>query len=263
MDFDAMRQALEEQGVIHVPQILTGDALSDAQAAFDWSRDNPGPRASAFADDPNAWQDLSNPLAHDAYRPMLERSPLPALLQRLWGGGPVWFMYEQTFFKKGTIGRTAWHQDSSYLPVAGSQLGVVWITFDPVSREEALEFCLGSHRGPLFNGTRFTPGDPTDPIYPEGTLPRLPDVEAQRQKWDIAAWATQPGDVLIFHPQMLHGGGAPRADGQRRTLTLRFFGQDATYDTRPGRTAAPDVPGLHEALSQGEPFRHPAFPLLA
>jgi hypothetical protein len=62
---------------------------------------------------------------------------------------------------------------------------------------------------------------------------------------------------------MLHGGAGTRAGARRRTLSLRFFGRDAVYVERPGGGVAPMVEGLHESLTPGAPFRHPAFPKLA
>jgi ectoine hydroxylase-related dioxygenase (phytanoyl-CoA dioxygenase family) len=212
-----------------------------------------------FPGDPGAIQDLANPAAREAYAPMLARSPLPALLSRVWGGGPVWFFYEQVFRKAGASRRTPWHQDTPYIPVDGAQLAVAWMSFDPVPRDQALEFCLGSHRGPVFNGASFKAGDDTDPFFKDADLPRLPDIEAQRDAWRIGGWATDPGDVLIFHPSVLHGGGAPGPARERRTLSLRFFGEDAVYARRPGPTPAPRVEGLHERLGPGAPFRDPAF----
>ncbi len=262
-DIEAMRRAMEADGVIVVSNLLSSAQVADAEAAFDWTANNPGPYFTGFPGDEGAWQDLSNPAAYAAYNEMLRRSPIPPLLKQLWGGSKVWFMYEQIFSKSGTENRTPWHQDTSYQPVAGKQLAVVWISLDPVSRDETLEYCLGSHKGPLYNGSSFKPGDPTDPLYKSGDLPRLPDVEAERDQWRIEGWATQPGDAVIFHPSVLHGGGAPGKSGRRRTLTLRFFGDDATYDARPGPTAAPRVEGLHERLKSGDPFRDPVFPLLA
>jgi hypothetical protein len=67
---------------------------------------------------------------------------------------------------------------------------------------------------------------------------------------------------VLFHPSVLHGGGSPGRQGRRRTLTLRFFGEDATYSSRPGPTTAPRVDGIHD-LRDGESFRHPVFPLVA
>ncbi|MCB2078332.1 MAG: phytanoyl-CoA dioxygenase family protein [Novosphingobium sp.] len=263
VDIAGLKDAFERDGVIHVPGLLTPQQLADATAAYEWTRDHRGPGYTPFPGDPNSWQDLSNPDAYAAYGEMLARSPLPALLQGLWGGGPVWYMYEQIFHKQGTTNRTPWHQDTSYMPIDGKQLGVVWISLDPVSPEETLEYCLGSHKGPLYNGTTFKPGDPTDPLYKSGDMPRLPDVDADRSAWNIQGWASQPGDVVVFHPSVLHGGGAPGMTGRRRTLTLRFFGEDAIYSARPGPTAAPRIDGLHDLLDEGDPFRHPVFPKLA
>ena len=262
-DIAAIRDAMERDGVVHIPGFLSPAQLADAQAAFAWTEANPGPGRTGFPGDEGAWQDLSNPAAYEAYAGMLARSPVQALLSEIWGGSRVWFMYEQIFFKAGTEGRTPWHQDTSYQPVKGEQLAVVWISLDPVPLEQTLEYCLGSHRGPLYNASSFKHGDPTDPMYKTGDLPRLPDIEAERDKWNIEGWASEPGDVVLFHPSMLHGGGAPGMGGRRRTLTLRYFGEDACYESRPGPTAAPQVAGLHDSLSDGDSFRHAVFPLLA
>lgn len=263
LDIAALRSAFERDGVVYVPGLMDEAALSDAREAFEWSFAHPGPGFMAFPGDPTTHQDISNPAAREAYRPMLERSPLPQVMAGLWGAPSVWFMYEQVFHKTRRSQRTPWHQDTPYLPVDGSHLAVAWISFDPVLPEEALEYVLGSHRGPLYNGASFAADDETDPFYKDGGLPRMPNIEAERDRWPIRGWAVDPGDVVIFHPSVLHGGGATGADRQRRTLSLRFFGEDAVYVRRPGETPAPRVEGLHEALSPGRPFRHPEFQKLA
>jgi ectoine hydroxylase-related dioxygenase (phytanoyl-CoA dioxygenase family) len=258
-----MRQAFAADGAFLARGLLGPDALREAKAAFDWSLDHPSAGRTADAAD-TAWvQDLANPAAREAYLPMLTRSPLSALLSTLWGGGPVWFFYEQIFHKPGGNRRTPWHQDTPYLPIAGRHVAVAWMSFEPVGQAEALEFCLGSHLGPVYNGSRFTIGDDTDPFFQNGDLPRLPEIEANRGAWRIKGWATEPGDVVIFHPSVLHGGGSPGAGRLRQTLSLRFFGEDAVYASRPGPTPAPRVDGLHERLEDGDPFRDPAFPRLA
>ena len=137
---------------------------------------------------------------------------------------------------------------------------MVWISFDHVDRADSLEFVRGSHRSTLYNTSAFDASDETAPIY-EG-LPRLPDIEADRSRFDIISWEVNPGDVLVFHPAMLHGGAPTHAGARRRTLTLRFFGRDAVYVSRPGNGVAPMVDGLHEPLLPGAPFPHEAFPEL-
>jgi ectoine hydroxylase-related dioxygenase (phytanoyl-CoA dioxygenase family) len=261
----ALREAYARDGVVFLPRALSPQALAEAQAAYDWSLAHPGPLASQVpqANRSTFFQDLYNPDCLIGYRTMLQASPIPRVVADLWGSSDVWFMYEQVFLKEGgETRRTPWHQDSSYLAVAGEHLAVVWITFDSVAKADALEFVRGSHSGVLYNGSSFELADDTAPLHPRSALPRLPEIEADRSAWDIVSWAVEPGDLIVFHPKMLHGGAATHAGRRRRTLTLRFFGENAVYDPREGR-AGPRVAGFHERMRAGAPFRDPAFLKLA
>jgi ectoine hydroxylase-related dioxygenase (phytanoyl-CoA dioxygenase family) len=265
-DFESLRQAYHDDGVVFLGQALDADALRLAEAAFNWSVSHPGPaHGSPFEGTPGAfYQDLCNPDAptNDQYRRLLAESSIRRIVTALWGNPEIWFMYEQIFLKEGTASRRSpWHQDAPYLCVEGDDLAVMWITFDRVAKEDSLEFVRGSHRATLYNTSSFSGDDDTEPLS-EG-LPRLPDIEGDRDPWDIVSWPVEPGDVIVFHPAMLHGGAGTRRGGRRRTLSLRFFGRDAVYVERPGGGVAPMVEGLHESLTPGAPFRHPAFPKLA
>jgi ectoine hydroxylase-related dioxygenase (phytanoyl-CoA dioxygenase family) len=260
-DIDALRKAYAEDGAVLVKAALDACQLADTLKAYEWSLAHPGPGASRIKQASSAtfYQDLWNPDCLAGYRDMLKSSPLPALVADVWGTPDVWFMYEQVFLKEGGESRrTPWHQDSSYLAVAGQDLAVAWITFDRMAREDSLEFVRGSHKGPLYNGSRFELGDDTAPLHPGAPLPRLPDIEASRAHYDIVAWPVEPGDVVLFHPAMLHGGAATHEGQRRRTLTLRFFGKNAHYDARPG-PAGPRIAGFHERMQQGDAFRDSSF----
>jgi ectoine hydroxylase-related dioxygenase (phytanoyl-CoA dioxygenase family) len=264
-DLAEFRGAYARDGVVLLRQALSPRDLAAAQAAYDWSLAHPGPLASRIpsASEATFYQDLYNPAVLEGYEAMLRASPLPGIIAGIWGDPAVWFMYEQVFLKEGgEARRTPWHQDSSYLAIGGTHLAVAWITFEPLAAAQSLEFVRGSHRGVLHNGSRFTLGDDTDPLHPGEALPRLPDIEADRGAFDIVAFGVEPGDVVLFHPRMLHGGAPTHGGQRRRTLTLRFFGADAVYEARPGR-AGPAAPGVHAALKPGDPFRHPAFLQLA
>lgn len=264
-DWDALRQAFDRDGVVHLPAALTPEQLAEALGAYDWSLANPGPRATRIRQETEGvfFNDLYNPDCLTGYRGMLQASPLPAQIARLWGREPVWFMYEQVFLKEGEAARrTPWHQDSSYLTIAGPDLAVAWITFEPLSAADSLEFVPGSHRGPLYNGSRFELGDDTAPLHPDSCLPRLPDIESDRDAHRIVSWAVEPGDVVVFHPQVLHGGAATSGGARRRTLTLRFFGEESFYDAREGG-GGPPVAGFHKRMATGDRFRDPSFLKLA
>jgi ectoine hydroxylase-related dioxygenase (phytanoyl-CoA dioxygenase family) len=264
---------LRENGVVCVRNALDSTSLALAQAAFDWSLAHPSPAANRYGGGEGTfYQDLANPKAPTAYRELLEKSNAADIAAALWGSDDVWFMYEQVFLKEGGENRrTPWHQDSSYLPIDGTQIAVMWISFDPVAKNDSLEFVRGSHHGTMYDGSRFDPNDDTAPIYGDGSLPRLPNIEAERSRWDIVSWAVEPGDVIVFHPGVLHGGAATHGGTRRRTLSLRFFGVDARYALRPGMSGkrrqvddpeASVFARAAAALSPGDPLRHPGFPKL-
>ncbi|MBV9903210.1 MAG: phytanoyl-CoA dioxygenase family protein [Alphaproteobacteria bacterium] len=260
MNMDALRKQYREDGVVFLPRALDKRALDEALAAYEWSLANPGPGASRIKQHGDAlfYQDLYNPRCTAAYRPMLEASPLNRIIADIWQTPDVWFMYEQVFLKKGGESRrTPWHQDSSYLAVAGDDLAVAWITFDRVAKEESLEFVRGSHRGTLYNGSSFALDDDTAPLHAGDALPRLPDIEAARSKYDIVAYGVEPGDVVLFHPAMLHGGAPTHPGQRRRTLTLRYLGRDSFYDRRPGPTGPRLTPG--HGMQHGDRLRDPLF----
>ena len=252
-------------GVVLLRAALSATELREALHAWQWSTGHPGPLASGLIPETSdAFQDLCNPDAPVVYDALVRSLPLAGIARQLWQGTAVWFLYEQVFHKRsGQVPRTPWHQDTSYWSLRGSQLVAFWISFEPIPRSAALEFVRGSHRGALYNTSRFDADDPTLPIFEvapgeDGYLPRLPDIEAERDAHDIVAWATEPGDVIAFHTSMLHGGGATdAATPERRTLTLRFFDEDCTVAHSPG-PPAPFTRDLAE-LRPGDALRHPRF----
>lgn len=253
-----------QDGVVKLDGALDASSLAQLGLAYEWSLDNLGPHGKGgdwLSAGTETFEDKANPGAPEIYEKFLRQSGLADLARGLLGSKDLWFMYEQVFRKAGGCRRTPWHQDSSYLAVDGDHLVVFWISFAAVPRGQALEFVAGSHLGPLYNGSTFNIDDLTEPIYPDGTLPRLPDVDARLGDgpgdFDIVSWATEPGDVIAFHPKLLHGGGATM-DRARETASLRFFGDDAVYAPRPG-PCGPRIAGLHDTLVKGDPFRYPAF----
>jgi len=259
-----LRRCYREDGAIHLSQALDQATLAEVERMFQWSLDNPTPSGCTFYDNESGtfYQDLCNPRAALAYRTLLTDSCIADRVADLWGDEEVWFLYEQVFYKHGgDTRRTPWHQDAPYLAVDGEHIAVVWINLESVQQQHALEFVRGSHRGVLYDGSAFDDDDDTKPIYGSG-LPRLPNIEADRSQWDIVSWAIEPGDIVVFHPRTLHGGGPTTQGMRRRTLSLRFFGADAAYVERPTDAPAPLVAGLHDSLRAGQPFRHPAFPQL-
>jgi ectoine hydroxylase-related dioxygenase (phytanoyl-CoA dioxygenase family) len=94
-------------------------------------------------------------------------------------------------------------------------------------------------------------------------MPQLPDIAAERAKWDIVSWPIEPGDIVLLHPGVLHGGGSTGANSRRRTLTVRCYGDDVVYAHRPrSMPTAPRRPGIGLSLKPGDPLRHSSCPKL-
>ncbi|MGI9326620.1 MAG: phytanoyl-CoA dioxygenase family protein [Pseudomonadales bacterium] len=197
-------------------------------------------------------------------RRLLYDSPIVDYMAEFMGAQQVWYYSDEFFIKDaGGCERTPWHQDTPYFPVAGEQLVSVWMTLDPLPRSECLEFVPGSHKQTMYDG--FDPANPGDvhaSYYEEG-LPKLPDIEAERDRWNIVAWDLEPGDLIFSSPSILHGGGPTHSGGRRRALAIRCFGPDVVYASRPpSRPTAPFTPGLSQRLKPGDPLRSPWYPQL-
>jgi ectoine hydroxylase-related dioxygenase (phytanoyl-CoA dioxygenase family) len=260
-------------GVVCIRHALDSQALELAVAAFQWSLDHPGPGAGlVLRGRPGAfYQDHANPDAFATYRPLICETRLADLVSDVVGSRQLWLLYEQIWLKQdGAALPTPWHQDLPYIPLAGQKLATVWLTLDRVERNESLCFVKGSHLGPLFNPSAFDAHDPSAAMFDDAGWPPLPDIEATRDSLPIVTWDVSPGDVLIFHPAMLHGGAPTSARRRRRTISLRFFGDDAHCAPRPNAGLAtedqltydngrddPMIEMAHRA--PGTPFRHPGF----
>lgn len=257
-DWTAAADTLRTDGVVRLDGALTADALEAVAQAFERSVANPGPGAVNFYPDEPAtfFQDTGQ-----NYLPLVRRIGLDAMVAALWQETRLWYLGEQLFLKEGGHSRrTPWHQDTSYLRMRGTQLVACWITLEALPKRYCLEFVRGSHQGILYNGSAFSARDDTAPLYRHSPLPRLPDIEACRDAFDIVSWDLTPGDVLVFHLGILHGGGGTEPGLRRRTASIRFLGPDVVYDGQVrdirGEKAGNDeaLSGIYDKLEDGQPF---------
>ena len=257
---DDMRRTFREDGVVLLKGVLEETWMKLVQLGIRRNRQTPGPYAQRhYPDTPREfYDDYCNYFAILEYQMLLERSPIVDVVADVMESEHLWLFYEQIFLKRppeegGVARRTPWHQDSTYwiTDPNGRQQCAFWITLDDTPIEESLEYVRGSHLGPTYAGTSFDPNDETVAFQP-GYQP-IPDIEADRDSFDIVSFGIERGDVLMFHPNMLHGGGAGTTGKGRRTLSIRFFGDDVVYEPR--EKPEPPYPG-HEAVNTpGEPLR--------
>jgi ectoine hydroxylase-related dioxygenase (phytanoyl-CoA dioxygenase family) len=206
-------------------------------------------------------------------RRIVEESPIAEIVGTALRGA-VRFYMDQLFYKPaGVIAATPWHQDTSYYNVTGHDVVRAWVSPDPVPREASLEVVCGSQ---LWNVTysplagrdperdpdakamleRAAPGVPMIGIeaYEEWTyfsgvldksLPSLPDIESHRDSYRILGWDYEPGDVILFHGNVLHSAlGEIERPCERRTHASLWAGPDVRYLHRIGQVI-PDPKALY------------------
>src|SRR5436190_2623963 len=257
-DWGAAGETLERDGVVCLKGALTPEAFRKVEAAVEWSLANPSPTAVNFY--PNEPARFFEDRGHK-HAALVRDVGLDAMMAALWGVDRLWYMGEQLFLKEGGAARrTPWHQDTSYLRMMGSQLVACWISLDPLPKDHCLEFVRGSHKGTLYNGSAFAAADDTAPLYKHSKLPRLPDIQANREAFDILSWDVEPGDIIVFHLGALHGGAGTAPGLRRRTISMRFMGPDVVFDSRPrdetGAKAGNDakLDSFYAGVEHGTPF---------
>jgi ectoine hydroxylase-related dioxygenase (phytanoyl-CoA dioxygenase family) len=207
----------------------------------------------AFVEDFRNWQRIPE------YAEAVQGSRLPGAAGALTRSREVRLFHDHLLVKEaGTRDRSPWHQDQPYYCIDGSQTVSFWIPLDPVARPSTLEFVAGSHaEGRWFMPRSFVKGTPM--VFEDGALAEVPDIEADRDAWDIKGWALEPGDAVAFNMLTLHGAaGSP---SRRRAFSLRLIGDDVRFAPRPHRTSPP-FDELDGVLAPGAPFDHPLFPVL-
>lgn len=165
----------------------------------------------------------------DEIRDAIYYGPFAHWAKQLMGSEQVRFFYDQMFVKEpGADAPTPWHQDLSFWPIRGEQITSFWIPLDRVTRESSgLMYVRGSHKWPQ----RFKAVSPdyVAAIIDE-TMDDIPDINSNRDQYDLLDWEMEPGDILMFHPLTLHGSyGNHHRTRRRRALALRWTGDDVVW----------------------------------
>lgn len=197
------------------------------------------------------------------------RSPLPALARAVMGSQRVRLFYDQLLVKEPqTAEETPWHQDLPYWPVQGEDILSIWVALDPVTIDTgAVQYARGSHlENFLYAPRAFSQDSGFAQLYAGMNLPECPSEDAIRARYEVIAFETQPGDVIVHHPLVLHYSAGNRStDIRRRAIAVRYLGDDAAWDARPGTFVEKKT--ISDALlapldyRQGDRLGGPNFPL--
>jgi len=117
-----------------------------------------------------------------------------------------------------------------------------------------LEFIKGSHRWPQ----RFKAVTPNhDPYMAHSDFENMPDIDSNREDYDLFCPDMQPGDLLLFNAQIVHGSSSNYStDRPRRALSSRWCDDSVTFDDRTATMPLMWDHGLH----QGDKISGSLFP---
>ena len=256
-------ESFDRDGAVLLKGVVGPEWLDRVAAAIERDIENPGPffhgydtgGRGRFHGNLRIWQ------TDPDLRAYCFESGLAEIAAGFFGASKVNLLYDQLFVKEpGTAQPTRWHNDQPYWPVRGWQVMSFWLALDPTTAENGrLEFVRGSHRWDrwfqpeAFGKTEVNTYD-ENPDYEA-----MPDIDTARGDYDIVAWDMEPGDAIAFHALAVHGaGGNLRDDVRRRGYTVRYTGDDARFDPRPGTAKALWADGLAE----GDPMDCDLYPVV-
>ncbi len=209
--------------------------------------------AGRFVGDYCNWQRIPE------YKDFIFNSDAAAIGRALMGTKEVRLFHEHVLVKEpGADVPTPWHQDQPYYCVDGTDTVSLWIPLDSVPRERTLEFVGGSHKsGKYYRPERFN----KTALNENDGLEQVPDINGNREAFNILGWALEPGDAVAFNYLTLHGAPANTSKAeQRRAFSLRLMGDNVRFARREGVVTSPPFRGV--SLKHGDVMDAPEFPLL-
>lgn len=222
----------------------------------------PNPNARIYKDEDSggrffvdycSWQRIPQ------YRDFIFNSPAAKIGSELMSSEKVQLFHEHILVKEAQTGiATPWHHDLPYYCVDGPKTLSLWIPLDEIPRERTLEFISGSHLwGKSYRPQRFN----GDPLNESDGLEEIPNIDANRDDYNIIAWDLMPGDAVAFDFRTIHGAPANNSlVTQRRAFSLRLLGDDIRFARRENIVTSPPFDEVN--LRHGDPLIADEFPML-
>lgn len=193
------------------------------------------------------------------YKDFIFNSAAAEIGAELMDSRQVQLFHEHVLVKEAQTGvPTPWHQDAPYYCVDGPKTLSLWIPLDEVPRETTLEFIAGSHKWDKFYRPQRFDGSA---LNENDGLEDIPDINGNRDDYEIIGWAVSPGDAIAFDYRTIHGAPANNsASSQRRAFSLRLLGDDVRFVKREGIVTSP--PFKEVTLQHGDALAAAEFPVL-
>ncbi|MGD9765791.1 MAG: phytanoyl-CoA dioxygenase family protein [Candidatus Binatia bacterium] len=214
---------------------------------------------------------------NDDFRAFAFESPAAQIASKLMKSSRINMISDVIFHKAPKSPHpTPWHQDQPYWFVDGWQVCGLWVALDAVTLESgAVEYIKGSHKwGKWYEPESFDVTGKYGPFRGEDTeemkaamddktsdgFEPMPNISAERDKYEIVSFDTEPGDCIVNHFLTVHSARGNPTQRNRRAIAFRFAGDDATFAVRKAEYRL--KPHADPKLKPGDPFPpdHPLYP---
>lgn len=244
-------------GVVCMRGVIGGEWIDRLSAGVTATLADPSPRSRLWNTDEHGREsryDSQVWKSRPEYEDFIFNSPLAGIAGELMQSTRVNFYFDAMFVRMpGVQFRTPFHQDEPYWSIEGFQAISSWMPLVPVAKESCLEIVRGSHLwNENYQQENFGAmvGDERDMVdFGDDAIP-FPDIEGERDRYDIASWDMEPGDVICFNARCVHGGSGNLApDRELRVFNTKWTGDDVRVKFRetgmdPDHSAAMTEVGL-------------------
>ena len=203
----------------------------------------------------------------EEYRDFALHSPCGELAARLMKSSRVNFFFDAIFVRTpGNQFRTPFHQDEPYWSVSGFDTCSVWMPLVPVEKKSALELVRGSHLWTQkFRQQNFgaLTGHERDQVHFDGEAwEPFPDIEGERERYEILSWDMEPGDAVFFNARIIHGGsGNLSPERDLKVFNTQWLGDDVRVLFRPEGMDPDHSDVMKEmGLASGDPVSGELYP---
>lgn len=250
-----------EKGVTVLRGVFA-DWVGTLRAGVDANMADPDPNARIYKGENGGGRffvDYCNWARIPEYKDFIFNSPAAEIGAELMDSRSVQLFHEHVLVKEAAADvPTPWHQDAPYYCVDGPKTVSLWIPLDEVPRETTLEFVSGSHKwGKHYRPQRFD----GSALNENDGLEDMPDINADRDAYQIVGWAVSPGDAIAFDYRTIHGAPANHSrTTRRRAFSLRLVGDDVRFVRREGIVTSPPFKQVN--LQNSAPLVAEEFPIL-
>ena len=218
-------KSLQNEGVVVLNNVINKHWLKKLQIGIQKNFSDPSKykcvyekinNKELFYDDYCNWKRILE------YKDFLFNSGIANIASQLMNSKKVNLFHEHVLIKEsGSKKQTPWHQDQSYYCVEGRQNVSFWIPLDKILKNTCPEFIRNSHKWTQkFLPTKFI-GESYEHIDKE--FEKIPDIENNRKKYNIASYELNPGDIIAFNFATVHGAPGNKSDKHKKSIFSTLY----------------------------------------